>query len=40
MVEKIPYMDNLVDPLTKTLTRRVFDGHRDTIGVRYVPSML
>ena len=40
MVEKIPFMDNLADPFTKTLTGRVFDGHRDSIGVRCVPSML
>ena len=31
-VENIPSVDNLVDPLTMTLTRGVFIGHRDSIG--------
>ena len=31
-VEKIPSMDNLVDPLTMKLTRGVFIGHKDSIG--------
>lgn len=39
-VEKIPFADNLVNPFTKTLTRRVFDDYKDNIGVRCVPSML
>ena len=40
MVEKIPSADNLADPFTKTLTGRVFDGHKDSIGIKCVPSML
>ena len=32
MVEKIPSMENLVDPFTKTLIGRPFVGHRDHIG--------
>ena len=39
MVEKIPSMDNLTDPFTKTLIGRVFDGHRDNIGFKCVPRM-
>ena len=39
VVEKIAFKENLMDPFTKTLSIRVFDGHRDTLGVRYVPSM-
>ena len=34
MVDKIPFMENLVDPFTKTLTRRVCVGDKDNIGLR------
>ena len=34
MVDKIPSVNNLVDFVTKTLTRRVFVGHKDNIGFR------
>ena len=34
MVDKIPYVKNLVDLFTKTLSGRVFIGHRDNIGFR------
>ena len=34
IVDKIPYVENLSDPFTKTLTGRVFVGHRDNIGFR------
>ena len=34
MVEKIPSMENLVDPFTKTLIERVFVGHMDNIAFR------
>ena len=34
MIDKIPSVENLVDPFTKTLTWRVFDDHRDNIGFR------
>ena len=32
MVDNIPSMENLLDPFTKKLTRRVFVGHKDNIG--------
>ena len=38
VVEKIPSVDNLMDPFTKTLIG-IFDGHRDNIVFRCVPSM-
>ena len=34
MVEKIPFVEKLVDPFTKTLTRGVFVGHSDNIDFR------
>ena len=34
MVDKIPFVENLVDPFTKTLIGRVFIVHRDNIGFR------
>ena len=34
MVDKIPYVENLVDPFTKTLKWRVFVGHRDIIDFK------
>ena len=34
MVEKITYVENLVDLFTKTLTRKVFVGHNESIGFR------
>ena len=34
IVDKIPSVENLVDPFTKTLTERVFVGHKDNIGFR------
>ena len=34
MIDKIPSVENLVDPFTKILTRKVFVGHRDNIGFR------
>ena len=40
VVEKIASTKNLEDPFTKTLSTRVFDRHRDSLGVRCVPSML
>ena len=39
-VEKITSIENLVDPFTKTLSTKVFDHHRDSLGVRCVSSML
>ena len=32
MVDKIPFVENRVDPFTKTLTERVFVDHTDNIG--------
>ena len=40
VVEKITSMENLVDPFTKTLSIRIFDGHRDNLGIKCVSSML
>ena len=34
MVDKIPSIENLVDYFIKTLTRRVFVGHKGSIGFR------
>ena len=34
MVDKIPFMENLVDLFTKTLIRTVFVGHKDNIGFK------
>ncbi|KAL6319824.1 hypothetical protein AAG906_036888 [Vitis piasezkii] len=39
-LEKIAFAKNLVDPFMKTLSTRVFDGHRDSFGIRCVPNML
>ena len=38
MVKKISSMGSLVDPFTKTLIGRVFDGHKDIISARGVPN--
>ena len=40
MVNKIPYVENLVDPFIKTLTGRVCVGGKDNIGFRWVSVML
>ena len=40
MVVEITSTENLVDPFTKTLSTRIFDGHRDNLGIKCVPSML
>ena len=40
MVDKILFMENMVDPFTKALIGRVFIGHRDNIGFRFVSGML
>lgn len=37
---KIPSAKNLIDPFTKALSSRVFDGHKDSIGVSYMVNML
>ena len=34
MVDKIPYVENLVDPFTKTLTGRDCVSGKDSIGFR------
>ena len=39
-MERIAYAENLTDFFLKTLFTRVFDGHRDSLGVGCVPSML
>ena len=39
-MEKIIFIENLEDSITKTLSTRVFDCHRDNLGVQCVPNML
>ena len=39
VVVEIASIENLADPFTKTLSTRVFDGYRDSLGVRCVPNM-
>lgn len=39
-MEKIAFAENLANLFTKTLSTRVFDGHRNSIGVKCIPSML
>ena len=34
MVDKIPSLENLVDPFTKTLTGTVLVSHKDNMGFR------
>ena len=34
MVDKIPFVGNLAYLFTKTLTRKVFFGHKDNIGFK------
>ena len=34
IVTKIPTLENLADPFTKTLASKVFDGHIDSFGLR------
>lgn len=36
----LPFAMNLVNPFTKTLSSKTFDGHRNNIGVKCVSSML
>ena len=40
VVKKIGSMKNLKDPFMNTLSIRVFDGHKDNIGVKCLPNML
>ena len=40
MVDKMPSVENLVDPFSKTLIRRVFFGHRDSICFKCESSLL
>ena len=40
VIEKIVSTKNLMDPFIKTLSTRVFDRHRDNLGVKCVPRML
>lgn len=32
-IEKVPTQDNVVDPLTNSLTRHKHDGHVNSIGI-------
>ena len=38
VVENIISTTNLADPIMKTLSTKVFDRHRDSLGVRCVPK--
>ena len=40
MVDKILFMENMVDPFTKALIGRVFVGHKDNVGFKWVSGML
>ena len=40
VVKKIAFVENLVDPFTNTLFTRVFDGDRDSLGIKCVPNIL
>lgn len=40
VVEKIPSVKNLVDSFTKISSTKIFDGHKDSLGVKCVPNML
>ena len=40
VVEKIASIENLIDHFTKTLSIGIFDGHRDSLGVKCVPNIL
>ena len=39
-VVKVASADNLVDPMTKTLSQKVFNAHIDNMGVRLVHEWL
>ena len=39
-MDKITSAENLVNPFTKRLSTRVFNGHRDNLGVRCVSNIL
>ena len=39
-MKKIASTRNLINPFMKTLPTRVFDGHRDNLGIRYIFIML
>ena len=40
IMQNIASMENLTDPFTKTLFTRIFDGHRNNIGVGCIPCIL
>ena len=35
---KVPTLDNVVDPLTKTLAQPKHDGHTRSMGIRFMPD--
>ena len=39
-MKKIASARNLINPFMKTFPNRVFDGHRDNLGIRYIFIML
>ena len=40
IMQNIASMENLTDLFTKTLFTRIFDKHRNNIGVRCIPCIL
>ena len=40
IMQNIASMENLTDLFTKTLFTRIFDGHRNNIGVGCIPCIL
>ena len=39
-VKKISTVDNLADPFTKALANKVFDKHRERLGMKYYTHLL
>ena len=40
IVTKIPTLDNLADPFTKTLSEKLFFKHIDEMGLKQMPHLL
>ena len=40
IVTKIPTLDNLADPFTKTLSRKLFYKHIEEMGLKEMPHLL
>ena len=35
-IKKIAFANNVVDPLTKALTQKVFEKHLEAMGIKYI----